>query len=74
MIHTPEKWHWSRYRATAGLDHRPGYLTTDKNKFKNNKQAMAEAYKSGHYTLKTIGKFFSVGKYTVSSAIHPLNL
>ncbi len=52
----------------------PKPLIFYKNKFKDNKQAMAEAYKTGHCTLKAIGEYFSVGKSTVSRAIHQFNL
>ena len=46
----------------------PKPLNFYKLKYQNRNQAMAEAYKSGHYTLKAIGDYFSVGKSTVSRA------
>lgn len=32
-------------------------------------QAMAEAYRSGHYTLKAVGEYFGVSYATVSRAV-----
>ena len=40
-----------------------------KERFKNRSRAMAEAYRSGHYTLSEIGDEFGVGYATVSSAV-----
>ncbi len=52
----------------------PKPLTFYKQKYTNKKQAMAEAYMSGHFTLKTIGNFFSVGQSTVSRALRQFNI
>ena len=38
-------------------------------KYPSRNQAMAEAYRSGHYTLKIVGKFFGVSYATVSRAV-----
>ena len=45
-------------------------LNIYKSSHPNKNQAMAEAYISGHYTLKQIADFFSVSKSTVSRTIH----
>jgi hypothetical protein len=59
MVRSAKDWPWSSYRATAGLTSCPDFLTTDfQKKFQIRNQAMAVAYRSGHYTLKQIGDFF----------------
>ena len=40
-----------------------------KEKYKNQNQAMAEAYRSGHYTLAKVGDAFGVNYATVSRAV-----
>jgi len=52
----------------------PKPLCFYKQKYNDDKQAMAEAYKSGHYTPNTIGNYFSVGKSTVSRARRKFNV
>ena len=46
MVSTPEDWHWSSYRATAGLDSAPAFLTTDwlLRSFADRKGAAVAAY------------------------------
>ena len=40
-----------------------------KEKYKNRNKAMAEAYRSGHYTLAKVGDEFGVSYATVSRAV-----
>jgi len=44
-------------------------LTFYKDKYQSRNKAMAEAYRSGHYTLSTVGDAFGVSYATVSRAI-----
>ncbi|NOZ53116.1 MAG: hypothetical protein GXP08_08240 [Gammaproteobacteria bacterium] len=52
----------------------PKPLKFYKQKYINKKQTMAEAYMSGHYTLKMIGDYFSVGKSTMNRALRQFNV
>jgi len=47
-------------------------LTFYKRKFKSRNRAMAEAYRSGHYTLAEVGEEFGVSYATVSRAVKEL--
>jgi putative transposase len=45
-----------------------------KDRYKNRNRAMAEAYRSGHYTLSEIGDEFGVSYATVSRAVKEYEL
>jgi len=47
-------------------------LSFYKDKFKSRNRAMAEAYRSGHYTLAEVGKEFGASYATVSRAVKEL--
>lgn len=47
----------------------PKPLSYYENRFKEKKEAMAEAYLSGHYTLEAVGKWFGCSYATVSRAV-----
>jgi DNA-binding MarR family transcriptional regulator len=47
-------------------------LSFYKEKFKSRNRAMAEAYRSGHYTLAEVGNEFGVSYATVSRAVKEL--
>lgn len=47
-------------------------LSFYKEKFKSRNRAMAEAYRSGHYTLAEVGNEFGVSYATVSRAVKAL--
>jgi putative transposase len=49
-------------------------LSYYKERFKNRNRAMAEAYRSGHYTLSEIGDEFGVSYATVSRAVKEYEL
>ena len=47
----------------------PKPLKSYRRRFPDPKMAMAEAYKSGHHTMKSIAKYFEVHYTTVSRAV-----
>ena len=47
----------------------PGSLTYFAERYKTRDERMAQAYRSGHYTLSQVGEYFNVSYATVSRAV-----
>ncbi len=56
MVPAPEDWRWSSYRATAGLDEAPPFLTTDwiLSQFSDNKEKAQRLYRK--FVVEGMGK------------------
>ncbi len=72
MVAAPGDWPWSSYWAMVGQAPAPGWLEADAvpRAFAEERTApMAEAYRTGTYSMQAIAEHFAVSRLTVSRAI-----